>query len=882
MSKRIKSNKKEFIEKKEEENEKENFEDKKIKKKIKFFSKNFMFLIIGIISVLIYWNTLYGTFIFDDEYTVVKNMDVSLSEDWKSVFFHDYWGKDISHPMSHKSYRPITTLTFRLNFWLSGKLDAWNFHFGNIIVHLLSTLSFFILICYILNSNNYFKNKQDDSYKYEIAFFASLFFATHPIHTEAVANLSGRAEPLCAFFFDLALICWIQFCKLHNLYSLNQDSSLFWKYLFFWIFSMIFAILSSLSKETGFTIFGTMLLYDILLVFNLPFVIQYLKNIHYDNSKKKQIKKNNLYSEENNEKISNYLKNFIWRNISLFLVFFILIYIRFTIMGSTSNLNQLFSVDNRISTLKDWHVRFMSYAFLHSYNVWLLLFPYWLSADYTYNCIPFVDQIFDIRNLFTLTIYGILFYILIKFSFLIFNDSYKNFFSSSYYQNHIKDRNSKAPNPLIQDNDLLELKNIQERRILFGIVGLGVIPFIPASNIFFPVGFVIAERILYLPSIGYCFLLSYFLFIFIEKYENEKNLFEDFKKNLIYFFIFILLIFYSWKTYTRNEDWNRDQALWETAFEVCPNSIKVRNNLANAYIQEKKYKEAMEITKKTMEIDPGEFTSYILYGIACRDLNLMDEAVKSHLEAVKLNPSSKKVLFEYLITLEKAGRKEEANKIRFLIQNQERDPNTWLYETPANQNVEVDDGNNTVYKVLDGQPETYYIMEGSNFFSSKSFQEAALIFSKGVQLYPTSTRLLNNLAAIYVTLEKYEDAIVYYKKALKGTDREPGRIYQGIATCYIKLGEDDEAVFYLKKSIEEEPNFPRSYLNLAEIYLRRGLIADGIDYFLKAYQLDPADASRFQGILSFLIGSGFLQMNSNNKPQPSNNYFNWKGLFFFL
>jgi len=35
-----------------------------------------------------------------------------------------------------------------------------------------------------------------------------------------------------------------------------------------------------------------------------------------------------------------------------------------------------------------------------------------------------------------------------------------------------------------------------------------VLPFIPASNLFFPVGFVVAERILYTPSMGFCMLVA--------------------------------------------------------------------------------------------------------------------------------------------------------------------------------------------------------------------------------------------------------------------------------------------------------------------------------------------------------------------------------------
>lgn len=48
------------------------------------------------------------------------------------------------------------------------------------------------------------------------------------------------------------------------------------------------------------------------------------------------------------------------------------------------------------------------------------------------------------------------------------------------------------------------------RTLTLGLVLL-VVPFLPACNIFFRVGFVIAERVLYLSSAGYCLLLAYAL-----------------------------------------------------------------------------------------------------------------------------------------------------------------------------------------------------------------------------------------------------------------------------------------------------------------------------------------------------------------------------------
>ena len=49
---------------------------------------------------------------------------------------------------------------------------------------------------------------------------------------------------------------------------------------------------------------------------------------------------------------------------------------------------------------------------------------------------------------------------------------------------------------------------LSHNRALLMSLALIAIPFLPASNIFFPVGFVVAERVLYIPSMGYCLLVS--------------------------------------------------------------------------------------------------------------------------------------------------------------------------------------------------------------------------------------------------------------------------------------------------------------------------------------------------------------------------------------
>ena len=72
-----------------------------------------MYLFIFAVSIVCFTNSLNGDFVHDDIVAITTNNDVLGLTHWHEVFFHDYWGKPMDNPDSHKSYRPLTTLTFR-------------------------------------------------------------------------------------------------------------------------------------------------------------------------------------------------------------------------------------------------------------------------------------------------------------------------------------------------------------------------------------------------------------------------------------------------------------------------------------------------------------------------------------------------------------------------------------------------------------------------------------------------------------------------------------------------------------------------------------------------------------------------------------------------
>ena len=103
--------------------------------------------------------------------------------------------------------------------------------------------------------------------------------------------------------------------------------------------------------------------------------------------------------------------------------------------------------------------------------------------------IPLVETTTDVRNLVTLSIVFTL-VILVIFATVTYQS-----LSSSDKQN----------DTTVDEADCSQTQT--KRSVLFSLF-MTLLPFVPASNVLFPVGFVIAERILYLPSMGYCLLVA--------------------------------------------------------------------------------------------------------------------------------------------------------------------------------------------------------------------------------------------------------------------------------------------------------------------------------------------------------------------------------------
>jgi len=158
--------------------------------------KKMIYASIGLIVILgfiAYSNSLNGKFIWDDINLVKNNIYIRNSFNIPKIFTQDIGAGAVQ---KYNFYRPIQILTYTIDYSL-WKLNVKGYHLTNILLHILVALTIYWLINILFKDNL-------------LSLFTSLFFVVHPIHTEAVSYISGRADSLSALFM---LICFILYIK---------------------------------------------------------------------------------------------------------------------------------------------------------------------------------------------------------------------------------------------------------------------------------------------------------------------------------------------------------------------------------------------------------------------------------------------------------------------------------------------------------------------------------------------------------------------------------------------------------------------------------------------------------------------------------------------
>ncbi len=193
--------------------------------------KKIHILVLILISLVVYSNTLKNEFTFDDNEIIEKNFYFKNIPAYKWLLNDNYflYSKELS-------YRPIVTISYLINYYLF-QLKPFGYHLTNLLLHICVVLVIYLFFIKITCNN-------------DLAFITALIYSVHTISAEAVNSIGFREDILCALFFMIAFYSYINYSSTYKPIPL--------------LISSVSIFLSLMSKEMGVTFFALIIVYDIL------------------------------------------------------------------------------------------------------------------------------------------------------------------------------------------------------------------------------------------------------------------------------------------------------------------------------------------------------------------------------------------------------------------------------------------------------------------------------------------------------------------------------------------------------------------------------------------------------------------------------------------
>ncbi|XP_051546267.1 protein O-mannosyl-transferase TMTC3-like [Myxocyprinus asiaticus] len=655
-----------------------------------------------------YWNSLFCGFVFDDVSAILDNKDLRPTTPLKNLFLNDFWGTPMSEERSHKSYRPLTVLTFRLNYLFS-ELSSSSYHLLNVLLHAVVCV-LFLHFCRLLLDRS-------------TSLIAALLFAVHPIHTEAVTGVVGRAELLSSIFL---LAAFLAYTKSNGTYH-----SIVWTPI---ILTVFLVAIATLCKEQGITVIGICCIYEVFVAqgFTLPLLFDTLIQV--------------LRGKDG---FPYAVLQTLLKLIVLIISTLLLVIIRVQVIQSQLPVFTRFDNPAAVSSTP---TRQLTFNYLLPVNAWLLLNPSELCCDWTMGTIPLVESLLDPRNLATLVFYGLL--------------------------------------CLLAHHSLWYAHN--SAKIVIMALSLIVLPFIPASNLFFPVGFVVAERVLYVPSMGFCVLVAHGI-----KMLSQRGCLKKMSWLLIGFLLTTLAV----KTFNRNWDWESEYTLFTSALKVNRNNAKLWNNVGHALENQNNYERALRYFLQATRVQPDDIGAHMNVGRTYKNLNRSKEAEDAYLIAKSLMPQ--------IIPGKKYATRVAPNHLNVYIN---------LANLIRANDSRLEEADQLYRQAISMRPDfkQAYISRGELLLKMNKPSEAKDAYLRALELDHTNADLWYNLAIVNIEMKDPSEALRNFNRALDLNPRHKLALFNSA----LLMQESGEAKFRPEANrrfltyVKEEPNDANGYFNL--------------------------------------------------------------------
>ena len=472
-----------------------------------------------IAALVAYSNSFRAGLAFDSQRVILADSRIQADapENVRQIWSGDYYNGTGSSAL----YRPLTTLTYLWNYAVLGDgSNAGGYHAVNFALHALNIALVYLLGLVVFG----------EAWP---AFAMAALWALHPVLTESVTNVAGRADLLAAFGVLAGLLCYVRSgssgaaprrgappkarktaeggADAHGvpsgpsgppgpataaprrsaagLETRPTHLSGGWRSWAWTVALAAAAAIGLFSKESGVVLIAAMVAYDV---------------AFWDRGRDRLPRKLAGY-------IAVLLPTAVW------------FAMRQSALAQVSSLLISYG-DNPLQGAGFWVSRLSAVKVLGAY-LGLLIWPAKLSPDYSFN------QIALSTGLDLMAVLALVVWIAIAAAAVI---SYR-----------------------------------RARPVLFFIAFFAV-TIAPVANLAILVGSIMAERFLYLPSIGFVGVVVW----------GARALRRRVPAKWLAAALAAVCLALAARTWARNADWVDDRTLWASAVRVCPDSYKTHQNVA--------------------------------------------------------------------------------------------------------------------------------------------------------------------------------------------------------------------------------------------------------------------------------------------------------------
>ena len=257
------------------------------------------------------------------------------------------------------------------------------------------------------------------------------------------------------------------------------------------------------------------------------------------------------------------------------------------------------------------------------------------------------------------------------------------------------------------------------------------------SNIFFPVGTNMSERFLFMPSVGFCFIVALLMYR-VYKMMNKGKGFVF--KNMVPVLLFggCITLAFGAKTILRNPVWENNFTLFTTDVNVSQNSAKLQNavggelirvysKVSDESLKNQKLTEATQHLQTALKFHPTYKNSYLQLGNCYNYLKQYEKSIEHYNKVLAMDPNDDNALKNMGITYRDAGRYygEEKGDLNTAINYLEK-----------------------AYKVQPNEYETLRLL-GVAYGVSGRNDKAIDFFTKALAINPDNADAIWNLANSY-------------------------------------------------------------------------------------------------------------------------------------